>query len=336
MGCLIHPHIRISRPAQRCTLFAFLGAFSFAAVCASAFAQADAEKPQSDAAANPYLPVWTDVSNLLTQEAAAAFEQAYKKSKGADREAAYGYAVTLLNRQPKTETNVEKSRELFTKLVQDNPSDSIAIQSRFYLARIEQVHQRNVNPEKAAQIFEDLYRDHPEHLFSQLGVVRLALIRLYSDESEEAKKSHVDRFAALIPKMTEPGPRRELARVVGDYLLMAVNDPESALPFLIAADEIGFYQNVTKLDMIVRIAQSAQEIGRNDIAIKYYQKFLDTTQRDKRAYYVRELLQELQSATSSPAATPAPENAAASETPGSPSPSPSADSTPEPSPASEP
>ena len=93
---------------------------------------------------------WTDTSLSLMDEATSGFIQS-AMNPAASREAVYGQALALLNTQPVTMGNINKSAELLQTVVSSNPSDDLGISAEYFLGRIEQVYRFEPDPAKAGR-----------------------------------------------------------------------------------------------------------------------------------------------------------------------------------------
>lgn len=247
----------------------------------------------TSAGAETQLPeTWGKASKLLVSEALADFETVPLDSDSEQREATFGTAMMLLNIQPKTEGNIQRSADLFTE-VASSGNDDLSAMAGYYLARIEQVHRYEPDLAKARERFTELIEAHPAHPLAQVAVVRRALIDIYDQSSLEEKRTRLAALEAQAETLSFPPARRDLHFVVADGYAYVLRDNERALANLVAADEVGIARAKSRADVWVRIAELARKTGETELARKYYQLFLTTYQRDDRHYMVAERLENL-------------------------------------------
>ncbi len=147
--------------------------------------------PQLDAA-------WLDLATLKVSDAHAAFEKAYKKT--GSQESAYGLALSLLNLQPKTNGNLEAAQELLEGLAADGETDAAMINARYFLARIDQVHRKEVDPDAAVEAYRRLLEDYPEHPLAEKAVPKLATALLIQNLPDDEWEEHFAEVSALMDR----------------------------------------------------------------------------------------------------------------------------------------
>lgn len=231
-------------------------------------------------------PHWKEASKLLIREANNGFTDAAKRDSQ-NRESRFGKAITLLELQPKTRSNVELAADLLDELAAEVPADKITIPARYYRARIEQVHRFEPDPAKAQEMFTALYRDHPEHPLAQAGLVKAATIDIYTSERDpQALALELAEYRTLAATLTFPPAKRDLYLGLAAAEARYFGESERSLNDLLAADRIGIVQSQARASTWVRIAEVARKTGRTDIARRYYEMFLEKFPRDKRHYMV--------------------------------------------------
>lgn len=228
---------------------------------------------------------------LLTNEAYDDFVQIRKTGKS-PREADFGVALMLLNKQPKSDGNLDRAAGLFEQ-ISESGDDDLGMLSGYYRARIEQIHRRTPNPGKAVELFTKLIEQNPEHPFAQFAVVKRSMIDIYDDSPVESKRQRLAALDKVAGQMTHPPARRDLELLIADSYVRLFQDDGQALKHLLAADAIGITRAKPRADVWLRIAELARLLGKNDIAATYYRKFLKEFQRDNRHYTIEERLKEL-------------------------------------------
>jgi tetratricopeptide (TPR) repeat protein len=238
---------------------------------------------------------WDEAAALMVQESYSAFSRALDQKIGDPREAQYGLALTLLNRQPKTNGNIALATDLFTRLQTSNPNDDIGISSLYFLARIAQVHEHEPDIAKALTIYEQLVREHPDHFLAQLAIVKISVLKLYTGANVEAKKKALRDIDKMTPLLMEPSLRCEFDYLVGTACIRYRLGDERAMQLLIEADSLGIPIQTAAANARVRIGNLALRLGRKDIAARYFERFIEDSPRDQRAFTIREILSQLHS-----------------------------------------
>lgn len=229
---------------------------------------------------------WQDLARMREGAAVAQFE------RHSDRESQLGLAISLLNVQPKTESNLARAEALLREVERGNADDLAGITALYYRARLEQIHRLEPNGEKAARLFEELIARHAEHPFAQVAVVKLALLRLYSQARPDRRRV-LQEVALSGANLTFPPAIRDFHLVLADACARwEVSDAES-LAHLLAAYRSGALSGKMVGDVCVRIAELSRLQGQNAQAAEFYQKFLAAFPRDLRSFTVRRRLEGL-------------------------------------------
>lgn len=256
---------------------------------------------QADGADGAATAAWKDMARLLQQEAAITFERLNKATPS--RELQYGYAVSLMNRQPKTQSNLDKALAIFAELQKEG--DDLSVKSLYFTGRVHEYHDLDPDIHAALASYRELMQKYPDHPFAQIAATNLAFCLLYEITPPEEKTKRVEELRQIASRLTLPAAKRELNRIIGGYLLMSEDKPAEALPYLVEASRIDFRRFTARVDNYVRIAETAREVGKNDLAIEFYSKFLNETTRDNRAQLIRERLEALKAgAGQTPVAVP--------------------------------
>ncbi len=234
---------------------------------------------------------WDQTALGLFKDAHVAFAE---QPASAGREARFGEAVTLISLQPKTDANLDHAASLFEAIVAANATDDLGISSRYYLARIPQIHRATPDTAAALTGFRELAALDSPHPLAQRAVVQVALIELFEPLlSASEVRARYDRLAQRGASLTEPSALRDFHMVMGDAALRFSLGDTLALDHLLAADRAGIARAITKRDTWLRIAELGRRTGRTEVAKTYYAKFLDTFPRDSRRLTVKERLAAL-------------------------------------------
>lgn len=228
---------------------------------------------------------WDKITLGLFNEADGVFEEIATKSKGETaRQALYGRAVALLNIQPRTQGNVEKSQQLFESIYQANTVDDLGLAARFMQARISQIHLLPVNKERAEQIYTELSAGRPNHAITQRAKVKLTLLRIYATGIDETERRN--RFVKgeeWATGLSELGPRAQIHLLLAETAQRLGYGMETELKHLLAAESAGIIKLRLRADVLVRIGDLARILGDEKMARAYYRIFLkDYPRTDRR------------------------------------------------------
>lgn len=233
---------------------------------------------------------WREVSRLLVADAHRAFH-----SDASDaREARYGEAVTLLNKQPRTEANIERARRLFEQLAGPEGADDFSAAARYYLGRIEQVHRLTPNLPRAKEIYAELMADRPGDMYAQLAGVKLCLLNLYASGPDRGQ-----RLAAgeqLAGFFTLPEAKRDYHLAMADAYVRYAADDRRLLDHLLAADASTDMTRTARADIYARIVDAATRVGERRLAIDYCHRYLGLRLRAARVSLIEERLRQLEAA----------------------------------------
>lgn len=240
----------------------------------------------TDMPATAAQPAWRHASRLLVRDAHREFQNG-----ATSREARFGEAVTLLNMQPRTESNIAQAAEMFAVLSANDAADEFALAARYYLGRIEQVHRFTPDPAKAKQIYEQLMRDHPESLYAQLAGVKVCVLTLYV--SELAPTQRLAAGEQMESFFQQPEAKRDYHLVMADGYVRLGGSAARLLHHLLAADE-GEMARTARGDLYARIVEAAAQTGDRRLAIDYCHKFLGLRLRAARVSIIEDRLRELE------------------------------------------
>ncbi|HNC24068.1 MAG TPA: hypothetical protein PLU52_07675 [Opitutaceae bacterium] len=230
-------------------------------------------------------PAWVALVRLRTDEAAREFARGNRP----ERERDFGLAVAQLARQPLTAEQIVAARATFTRLA-DSGADEVAQASRYLLGRIAQHHLETADPAEAARQYRQLLAEHPDSIWAQTALTRLALLVLYPADPAVTPDAAVAEAEALVDRARIPAARSELHLVIADAIFFYRLPAARALPHLLAADGIGLLDRPTKADTLIQIAEVSVLTGQPAQARKYYEAYLADFPLDQRRFMVRQRL----------------------------------------------
>lgn len=239
---------------------------------------------------------WRALDERRLEDARRIFIAAVERGDASAR-TAFGLALARLNAQPRTPASLEEARRLFERIVREHPGTEEGIRSRYFLARIVQLHAYTPDPAAARTAFLALIDDHPDHVFAQLALAKVAELELY--EPTLAPEERLVRFEQLASRgaalMHWPA-RRDFHQVMAQSALFFGLPLPLAQRHLLASLEAGFSSPINRANVVFRAAEVAAELGDTKLARRLYDEFLDVLPRDARARLARERRDALASA----------------------------------------
>lgn len=238
---------------------------------------------------------WHQASRYLFQDAYESFRELAKTSKDASlRNVRLGEALTLLNVQPKTRGNIQESADLLSALVKENAGDEVGITAKYYLGRIEQVHRFEPDHKLASEQYRQLFDMFPQHRMAQLAFVKWGMLQIYSKISTEELQQRIETLESMSGILTDKPTLREYHMLIADAYARLLTNGEAALNHLIAAEALGFSSQRIEANTLVRIGETALQLGKPEIALPYYRKFVAQFPRDNRNYTVRQRIKKIE------------------------------------------
>lgn len=241
---------------------------------------------------------WAAAAAGVFPEAHALFSQAGSEAVF-PREAKLGQALTLLRLQPKTERRIASAADLLDQLIEEDSTDAVGVEARYFRARVEHVHRMPPRPRAAVQHYEELIRSHPKSALAGQAWVKLALIELYDPESARSPAETFTRFAEQAAEIESSSARRDLHLVLGEAALRLSLGETEALEQFVAASRLEPRLRPTRADTLVRIGELASALGRGETARSHYRLFLEEYPRDPRRLAVAQHLAALDAPTRS-------------------------------------
>ncbi|MEO6873398.1 MAG: tetratricopeptide repeat protein [Opitutaceae bacterium] len=195
-------------------------------------------------------------------------------------------AVALMAQQSATDDNVRAAEKIFVELATGN--DEPADEAAYLQARLYQLHYVQPDYAKAAELYQALAQRHPRSHWAQLGLVKLALLKLYVVPDTTAAGS--DRLApaeALLAQISDPLLQRDLNLQIGQAGVALKQPLARFLPHLVAADRVGGITATAREDLIVQIGVLSMRAGDWAQAKKYFERYLVEFPNNVRAYDVK-------------------------------------------------
>lgn len=263
------------------------------ALGAAGVAKTHAAGAEAAATVAPADAGWQLLGGYLFRDAYDTFT---RTPVGSDRLRALGAAASLLNHPPVTAGKVAEAEASLRQLVADGATDDTALYARYLLARIAHVH-RTADVAEIEAAYRAVIAAAPAHPIAQVAAGKLALVLLYQ-RPELSVPERLAAAAALEPLATAAqlpeasfAYYRALAGTAQYYNVLNAQ----VLHWLLRADEIGTVDLLAASSLRIQIAETARAVGRRDVALTYYQKFLDNVlPTDGRFRTAKERLAELE------------------------------------------
>jgi len=263
--------------------------FLWVNLCLNAYAQDQVPSPQLK-------PAWDDAAKLLFEDTCIKFEKAikdYATDPLVLREAQYGLALGLINKQPKTEGNLNRANELFDTVQKTSLDDNMGISSLYYQGRIYEVHRAKISEDKALAIYRDLFTKYPTHPLAQMAYVKYGAISLYQVLPPDEKIKQVLSYEEQGGFLTSPDAQRGFHSLLSQVYTLQKLNPDKTLDHLFALEKVGVSSVDARKDLVVRLAEVSRLQNKKTLAIFYYEKFLNDYSWDSRRYSIQKRLETL-------------------------------------------
>ena len=239
-------------------------------------------------------PGWQALANYRAEEALKVFDGRLNDPEGAvAREARFGHAVALLDRQPVSDGQVAEARRLLAELA-GSGTDDFAQGARFYLGRIAQHHQLQPDPAEAARQYRQLIAEHADSIWAQSALSRLALVMIYELDRTAAPATRIAGVEKLLASAKTPSAESELHLVIASAIFFYRLPAAPALPHLLAVVQLARVEWTMRSEVLVQVAELSRQAGQPAQAVKYYQMFLKENPTDPREYIIRERMAGLE------------------------------------------
>lgn len=226
-------------------------------------------------------------------EAVDAFSSRVRVSSShRDSDALFGLAVNLLNRQPKTAGNIERSRRILQEIQYREATSDLGIAARYFLGRIAQLHLQKPDIHLAIKHFRFLVENHPEHFWGQVAATKYGFLRLYRVMPKEERRALFIELETLAEGLSSLFLRSNFHFMLGTAAVRFRMLPERALDHFIQAEKLGLIKGRARTDGLLRIGELARKLGHWEVAEKYYRRYLDEFRRDPPRDLVSDRLEE--------------------------------------------
>jgi hypothetical protein len=251
------------------------------------------------APAGPLVEAWQLLANFRPDLALPRFESLAAQDGADARAARLGAALSLLAQPSTVPDRVAKARVLLAGLAADG-ADDLGLAAQFYLARLAEFQAEPPDPVAAAAGFQRLIAEHPDSIWAQAAVPRLAILLLYTAAGPADPAARVAAAERLVATARQPRAVMELHLVIADAIFHHRLPDGRALPHLLAAERAGGMDAATRADVLTQIAELSRLGGDPAQAARYYRTFLAEYPRDTRQFPLRQRLAALEPAKPAP------------------------------------
>ncbi len=273
-----HGRVLSPSPAVRPLRIAF--SLFFITLClSSTSAFADAAEPEREA--------WQAIANLRITDALRELKDA-----PSGRATSLAQAVALITQQPSADENMAQAEQILLSLSAGD--DQIAEQAAYLQARLYQLHYKQPDYAKAAQLYEALATRHPQSHWAQLGLVKLAQLKLYV--LPESTAPDADRLApaeALLPRIHDSLLQRDLHLQIGQAGVILKQPLPRFVPHLEAAARAGGIGGTAGEDLVIQVGELSFRAGFLAQAKAYFQRYLKEYPTNVRAYAATQRIAEI-------------------------------------------
>ncbi len=200
-------------------------------------------------------------------------------------QAVFGQAVCAHQASPATRERVNEAARLYELLFSTSPDSKYSAAAMIALARLHELLDYSgdvIDDEAARRLYKAVLDNWPDHEIAHEAMLRLADSHIRDFENE----SSVGMGVQMLEQWLVQHPDNPLAWVYCEYLgevQMSRGNLELALSYLLRADELGL--NAVRVGYIYwLLGQLGEELGRMEVAIKYYRKLVIESPRGGRSY----------------------------------------------------
>ena len=258
--------------------------------------------PAGDNAAKPpqvLVDAATEVSYLSFDRALPLFVQAGKVTTegSADwQKAIFGQAVCLQQIAPATPDRLAAATKLYKVLIEKYPTGPCAPQSMMALGRIDELvdYLGDAPKRSAARQWYEMVRQTSG---DASDLASEATFRIAATYIQEMDGDSVKKGISILTEWLKGHPKNALASAMwqyaGDSYLYPLVDYGQALDCYIKADAVGLLDKGREGPTYWRMANLADRVGRNDVAITFYTKIIEKTPTSGKAYEAQLALKRL-------------------------------------------
>ena len=228
------------------------------------------------------------------REAHEIAQEAIRSGGESDDTLAFAGALALLNRQPKTRSNLDKAQRTFKGLALEATDADIRIAALYFLGRLVEIHRYPYGREEAFVRYRRLIEQHPDHFFGQLALNRCLTLALYDpSRTRSERRTRFHEFEVLGKEMGNRHVQSSFHFLMARASQRLGMPGEISLKHYMAAIRLGITVGIFRANALVIAGVLSEELGRNKVAVELLTRFLTEFPRDARNTMVKERLSRL-------------------------------------------
>ncbi|QHI68041.1 tetratricopeptide repeat protein [Tichowtungia aerotolerans] len=230
---------------------------------------------------------WDEVEYVNYRGAYPLFEQEFRNTPESS-EALFGMALCLHYRQPDVAGDKAEAERLYKQLI-DQTAEAPGPWRLPAMLNLAQLYGQidyisdTRRPEKAIELYDQILDEFPDSPLATQALLYRSSLELDEMNPEKARDT-----AARLRRRAEARPDDpylyNLWRMVAMASEHPLNQPAEAIDAYRKAEQAGLPPNSRKDILFWRIANLAERINRNDLAIHYYRKIAEELKHTNFAY----------------------------------------------------
>lgn len=225
---------------------------------------------------------WEEEALLLYNSGSPEINDLRARSTGNNRLRNYAKALETLFREPMREESARIAQKQFATLVEVKPDDDVGLASAYYLAQIDHRYLDRPDVEAARAAYRSLFDRFPRRFFGELAFLKYALLEIHVGAGDDSPVERLARLESDGKALIIPDMRRGFHRSIGEaYRAYGLSDAK-AYEHLKTAYEIETSVPETQTELMLTVAELAEERGDIGVAIAALQKFLTVARFDER------------------------------------------------------
>jgi hypothetical protein len=202
----------------------------------------------------------------------------------------------------------ERARELYEQVLAVHADTPVAPYAVMALARLADTPdlEKDRDPKRARELYERILRDWPRHLLADEAVLRLALVNLQAayvppeavrgEMTASVPAADRDRLETEAARLLEPHLKARPTNILAAPMHVVLGNLyarrgrwQEAVDQWVAADAAGIPGLTDRATLYWRIARVSEvELGRYDVAARWYERIVTDIRRDPRYYVAQE------------------------------------------------
>lgn len=240
---------------------------------------------------------WSEMEVFQFNEARKTFQSADPQLD--PRERALGEALALLNVQPRTSGAVTEAFDILQTITAQSSKDLPGLMALYYTGRIQQLYLQTPEPQRALETYRKLLALQSANPLVETAAVSMINIEVYERKEPTEQMKALARMEPIVSDLKSNVGIREFHLAMGmAYLEFGAPDDVAsmrrAIDHLKNADALGITRWQAESNAWIAIGEASRAIGDRESALKYYRKFVEKYQRERRNNLIRQRIAELE------------------------------------------